>query len=557
MIQCSNCGANTRFDIASQKMLCPYCGTYTEPTDERYDDHQGADMQSVNGDYVGASDMMQVKIYTCSQCGAELMSTDNDATAFCSYCGTHQILTERLDMKKRPDHIIPFKITKDQCKSIYKNKLAKALFSPRALRDPEHIEEFRGIYMPYWFYNFSQKGTMRLKGTKEHRSGNYRIVEHYDLCVDADNTYGGLSHDASSTFDDNISESLAPYNVGDTVLFSTAYLSGFYADIPDTDYKMYENECAQIAAQDGFAEAKKQKGFGGYSIEDKEENRINRTCTKLESTSAAMFPVWFLSYRMKDRIAYAAINGQTGKMTADIPVDGRKYLIVTAIVTLILWGVLQVFNIASLRGILMAVLMGSLLGGLLYGMIVEKIKVDEEYRKWEKEMAERVRYNAALEAGTLPSDPEEDTKPKKKSEKNISKKKYKKGVSMKKPSDGLGLGGVLIMYAILVVACILLSYFDCGIFILIAPIIMAVYTNIELKGINAKRGKLSNWVLMGVMELSICVWLLNPYKDPIYYVCCLLMTVSVVWCFFDVMHYYNQLMTRPLPQFNSTGKSTG
>ena len=31
------------------------------------------------------------------------------------------------------------------------------------------------------------------------------------------------------------------------------------------------------------------------------------------------------------------------------------------------------------------------------------------------------------------------------------------------------------------------------------------------------------------------------------------MMVCVVWCFFDALYYYNQLMTRPLPQFNKKG----
>ena len=38
-----------------------------------------------------------------------------------------------------------------------------------------------------------------------------------------------------------------------------------------------------------------------------------------------MLPVWFLSYRNKDRVAYATVNGQTGKVAADIPVDSRKF----------------------------------------------------------------------------------------------------------------------------------------------------------------------------------------------------------------------------------------
>ena len=66
---------------------------------------------------------------------------------------------------------------------------------------------------------------------------------------------------------------------------------------------------------------------------------------------------------------------------------------------------------------------------------------------------------------------------------------------------------------------------------------------------------LNSWVKVEYVfsAISCIVWLINPYKDPVYYVCCLLMTICVVWCFFDVLYYYNQLMTRPLPQFNKQG----
>ena len=538
MISCPNCGANPRFDIASQKMLCPFCGTYSEPTDERYAGPEGADQQEVNGDYVGQSDMMQVKIYTCSQCGAELMSTDTDATAFCSYCGTHQILQERLDVKQRPDHIIPFKITKDQCKQIYGKKMKKMIFAPKALRDPGYIDEFRGIYMPYWFYSFGQKGIFTIDGTKEHRSGNYRIVDHYNLSVEADNYYTGISHDASSSFEDNISESLAPYNTHDAIPFRTAYMSGFYADILDTDSKTYEHESALMAAKDGFLEAMRSPGFSAYNTSAiGDEGKITRTHTRLLSAGSAMFPVWFLSYRNKDRVAYAAINGQTGKLMADVPVDGRKYLLFTAILTVIIWILLEMFNISSLRGIVMTVMMVALAGGLLYGMILDRLNCDTANREWEQ--------------GLNGPNPAQDAVQQQNAPKGKSKKK--KSTPKHERKTGLGLGGVAIMYAVIVVACVVMSFLGFGIAMLIAPIIMAVYSQLSLSALHYKRGVLSNWFLMGSMELSCIVWLINPYKDPVYYVCCLLMTLCVIWCFFDVMYYYNQLMTRPLPQFNKQG----
>ena len=38
-----------------------------------------------------------------------------------------------------------------------------------------------------------------------------------------------------------------------------------------------------------------------------------------------MFPIWFLSYKKKDRISYAIVNGETGKVYCDIPIDEKKF----------------------------------------------------------------------------------------------------------------------------------------------------------------------------------------------------------------------------------------
>lgn len=47
-----------------------------------------------------------------------------------------------------------------------------------------------------------------------------------------------------------------------------------------------------------------------------------------------MFPVWFLSYRNKDRVAYATVNGQTGKVAADLPVSLMRYFIGSVILAI-------------------------------------------------------------------------------------------------------------------------------------------------------------------------------------------------------------------------------
>lgn len=56
--------------------------------------------------------------------------------------------------------------------------------------------------------------------------------------------------------------------------------------------------------------------------------------TFCEKPERVLYPVWFMSYRKEGRIAYATVNGQSGKVAADIPVDIKKYLFGTFLLAL-------------------------------------------------------------------------------------------------------------------------------------------------------------------------------------------------------------------------------
>ena len=56
-----------------------------------------------------------------------------------------------------------------------------------------------------------------------------------------------------------------------------------------------------------------------------------------------MYPVWFMSYRKNDRVAYVTVNGQTGKIAADIPIDIKKYSLGTLLLSLVLFVILNLF----------------------------------------------------------------------------------------------------------------------------------------------------------------------------------------------------------------------
>lgn len=365
MISCPNCGGNLKFNISAQQLSCENCETLMNPY--AFDDkNSDAEMQQ---EY-------DVSIFTCPQCGGEILSTDTSAAEFCSFCGASTILYHRISREKRPRYIIPFQKTKDDCKQAYSALMKRAFFAPDALKSPDYIDGFRGIYMPYWVFHLSQNHPFSLRGARTHRRGDYVYTDHFSLHGELDASYKGLSYDASSSFDDTISQKLAPYDVKSMKDFTPGFLSGFYADTADVPSSQYQKE-AEYTAYD--TSIKRMYGsFAGIQIETLPSQDLVHT--KTESVDSSMFPVWFMSYRNGDRVAYTTINGQTGRIVMDLPIDPKKYLIGSLLLAVPIFLLLNLLFTVLPSTVLTITAILALISMIIYFSELAKIKEKEPAR---------------------------------------------------------------------------------------------------------------------------------------------------------------------------------
>ena len=312
MYDCPNCGGNLRFDISLQKLHCDYCGTDLDP----YSYEKKKDAVE--------SQVFETTVYTCPQCGGEIMITNVSATGFCTYCGASTILDSRIRNEKRPARIIPFQKTKEDCKKSFAAMMRRSLYAPKELKSPEYLENFRGIYIPYWMYDFKINQIKGMRGSTSARHGDYIVTKHYSLNCDMDTSYNGVSFDASSSLDDSLSESIAPFDANGAKDFTPSFLCGFYADTADVPANTYKGDAISLIAEDVVDRAKSQIFPGRGAVTPADPERVLRYSSS--KPACAMFPVWFLTYRHKDRVAYAVMNGQTGKISSDLPIVEGKYL---------------------------------------------------------------------------------------------------------------------------------------------------------------------------------------------------------------------------------------
>lgn len=534
MLQCPNCGGNLKFDIPTQQLGCEYCSALFDPYA-----FENKTSDAVEGK--GFEDDYEVTIFSCPQCGGEILSTDNAAAGFCSFCGASTILYSRISKEHRPNYIIPFKKTKEDCKQAYADLMKKAIFAPKEFKNPKNIDSFRGIYMPYWAFYITQQGNVALHGKKSYRRGDYIITDHYALQGDIDAYYKGLSYDASSSFADNISEAIAPYDVKGMKAFTPAYLSGFYADTADVAPLAYQPEAEQLAFDESMKEITKIPAFSGYTIDKAHNGNYNPSMlhTKTETADQAMFPVWFMSYRNGDRVAYATVNGQTGKVVSDLPVDIKKYLLGSLILAVPLFIIFNLFLTLVPSKLLTLCAVIALIATLISTIEIGKIIKNE---------------TDTDDKGVLAI-----KNPEKLAQMN---RQIKSGVKTKtgKKSAGAWVGTIIIIYMAIVIGFSaitimqsMLSTNFIWIIILIAAITIAAIGLSKISKVPGKKGLLGLITALCGIALGAVVRILNPVSDIYYYGAAILSLIAVFFTLKDVIEQYNILSTRRLPQFDKQG----
>ena len=333
--QCPACTGPLHFVGESGQLECDYCGSKYDVSviEQLYADKEQAaasagteprwDVSAAGGDW-SAEEISHMRSYTCPSCAAEIICDDTTAATSCPYCGNPTVVPGQFAGQLRPDYVIPFKLDKntaiESLKKYYKGKK----FLPKTFADGNHIEEIKGVYVPFWLYDGETDASMRFRGTKVHTrtQGNYSITttDHYRVLREGSVAFEKVPVDGSSKMPDAHMDAIEPFAYGDLKPFSSAYMPGYLADKYDVDAETCSeraNERIKTSTERAFAAT-----TSGYTTLTNEYTSIN---LKKGDVKYALMPVWMLSTKWSGKNFLFAMNGQTGKLIGDLPVDRGKY----------------------------------------------------------------------------------------------------------------------------------------------------------------------------------------------------------------------------------------
>ncbi len=341
---CKGCGAPLKFNPASGRLLCEFCGSSTDIESEdtliqEYDLHDA--LVHINDNRPKEIN----KEIRCSSCGVEFTLIPYSVSTNCPYCDTPAIIDFVNNIV--PESIIPFTVTQKQAKEIFKQWIGSLWFAPSELKKLIDTDKsLTGYYLPYWTYDantstsyIGKRGDIYYVTVRRRQivNGREQIIEVQEPRVRwtpvsgiVTRYFDDVTIEASETISRKILSLLGSWDTSRLVPFDEKYLSGFeseeYAVGLDSGFEMAQAKMNSIIRMDI------RRDIGG----DRQQIESVKTSYQNATFKNALFPVWTTHFEYKGRKYYYAINGQNGTISGERPYSYLKITIVISIVLMIL-----------------------------------------------------------------------------------------------------------------------------------------------------------------------------------------------------------------------------
>lgn len=383
----------------SGKMECEYCGSIYEVAEieamfeaenakavdamkekdakvaaaQKEADAMGTD----NPETWGVADGM--KAYSCPSCGAELICDQTTAATCCPYCGNQTVIPGQFTGGFKPEFVIPFKTDKKEAKAALKKHYEGKKLLPNNFASGNRIEDIQGVYVPFWMFDTQVYGNLTYEAKKEHttttKDEEIKETEIYTVNRAGTVDFDKVPVDSSTKMPDRHMDAIEPYDYNELKPFSMAYMPGYLADKYDVETKDCEPRM-QSRCRDSVRMAmdKTVTGYDSYNCKNEDYKY------KVKGTHYALLPVWLLATKWEGQNFLFAMNGQTGKLVGDLPVDKGKYWKYVGTVLAVLLAIMNVINFVVLTtpatgfayvllDILLPVLIAFIYGGVLTGQM--------------------------------------------------------------------------------------------------------------------------------------------------------------------------------------------
>lgn len=301
--KCPSCGGAVSFDADAGGLTCAWCGNVFDEKD--------LEVKRANDSLAG---------YLCPECGAKLMLDDFIAADTCPYCGNSEVVPQRFEGAFAPEYMIRFTLSRRAAIERYEAELATKRFLPDGFVAESRIVSAQGVYVPFWLNSgvVDFDLTFRADYKKDSKSASVYTYHHRVGTYE----YRRVPADGSERMADDMMDSIEPYDYARLEPFSTSALPGFVAERYTVSAEQANVRVDNRVAQSAINAAKSTVAYP-------HKNPVMfadhcRTFGHRQPAEQVLLPVWLLVVSYRDAKYLVGVNGQTGKVAVNLPIDERK-----------------------------------------------------------------------------------------------------------------------------------------------------------------------------------------------------------------------------------------
>lgn len=351
--KCARCGStDIALNVATGNLRCNFCRYEAPGANALATYHLDGDPKFLTGMVLGSgsSDIVpgvdEVMTFKCGACGAEVVvDTKSAMQARCHWCRNTLSVNQQIPNGAVPDMILPFSITKDVAVERINEFVGKRMtFAHPRFKAEFEAGNVMGVYLPYMVVDANTK--IDMAGQGEHlvrsytvKNGDneetkydadlYNVTRSFDLYID-DLTVESSSQRLDQTpsrNSNNIINAIMPFDVQNSVVYDSNYLTGFGSEKRDTNLA----DLAPIltAQSQDIARYHANSTLTFYDRGVRWDNeQINVIGQRWVS---AYLPVWLYSYfdPKTEYVHYVAVNGRTGETMGSVPINYPKLTLIS------------------------------------------------------------------------------------------------------------------------------------------------------------------------------------------------------------------------------------
>lgn len=326
--KCPRCGATTAYSVTDGGIRCDYCGYYEPP--EREIVGKGAREFEFKVETLARAAHgwgTERKEIACQNCGARTSVPPEALTHTCPFCGSNKVIqqTARQDTL-RPRFLLPFQVTKEACRRIAREWLGSSWMVPGDLQKLANVADFTAMYLPFWTFDAVARATWKAqvghtKTERYYSNGEWKTrtktVWRWES-GQVRRTFDDLPRPGTSHLSAVLLNKIKTYDLNALVPYDPAYLAGLHAQAYDVlleeawDHARRQMREETRAACRGQASTSKIRNFSmALDFSD-------------ESWRYILAPAYVAAYTYGDATYQVMINGQTGAIAGQRPVDWTK-----------------------------------------------------------------------------------------------------------------------------------------------------------------------------------------------------------------------------------------